>query len=226
MSFFKDTPLASTHNVKLSIASPELLDLVTALLRHWDIEPCLPDQEALEVQFSSGDTQLTLQPSDGPPENLPLPFKLEELWLTLQAHLFDPPRQHFRIPLRMRGTLCQGDMRDEFISVSLSDAGMRFEFFRELARDEDVTLEISLNGEPLVLEARVIYCVPTRNSGSMIIGVVYGLHQEPLKERMRAYLVETTLRLIRDQMDPQHYLSALGHLELCDASRLRLEGKQ
>jgi len=223
MSFFKDTPLASSHSVKISVAIPELHDLITALLRHWDIEPCLPGREALELQVANGGSQLFLNPCDGPQETLALPFKLEELWLTLQAHLFDPPREHFRIPVRLRGTLRQGEMCDDFLSVSLSDAGMRFEFFRELARDEEVTLELPLNEGLLVIDGRVIYCVPTRNSGSMIIGVVYKLHQEPLKEQVRAYLVETTLRQVRDQMDHQSYYSALTHLALSDASRRRLE---
>jgi len=226
MSFFKDSPLASAHTVRLKIAIPELHDLIAVLLRHWDIAPCLPGNEALEIRAAAEATQLDLVPSDGPAEALPLPFRLETLWLALQVHLFDPPREHFRVPLRIRGTLCQGSERQEFLSVSLSDAGMRFEFYRELIRDEEITLELLLDEEPLVIEGRVIYCVPPRSSGSMIIGVVYNLHQEKVKERLRDYLIEASLRQIRYQMNQQSFYSALSYLELPAASRARLRAEQ
>lgn len=223
MTFFKNSPLASNRTVTLSISIPELHDLIKALLRHWDIEPCLPGQEMLELQASAGDTHLSLLPRNDAPETLTLPFKLESLWLALQTHLFDPPRQHFRMPLRLRGTLRHKGAHDEFVSVSLSDAGIRFEFFRELVRDEEITLEIPIGKTPLKIEGRVIYCVPTRNSGSMIVGVVYSLHQEQIKERIRSHLVKAALQQIGGQMERQSYLSALSYLDLSEELKTELK---
>lgn len=222
MAFFKDTPQAPSRTVRLNIVPPALHDLLTVLMRHWGIEPLLPGHDILELQADADSEQLTLVPSGGDAEQLALPVKLEELWQALQDHLFDPPRQHYRVPLRLRGALYQGAEQDEFLSISLSDAGIRIEFLRELVREEEVRVELPLDDTRVEICGKVIYCVPTRASGSMIIGLIFTNRQEGLRERLREFLIETTLRQARQQMAHHTFQDALAYLELSPESRTRL----
>ena len=149
-------------------------------------------------------------------------MNVEGLWLSLQKHLFEPPREHYRIPLRVRGMLYQQQQGEDFISLSLSDAGLRFEFTRELVRNETVRLDIPLGGENITVDGKVIYCVPTRKSNRMVIGVVFDYRQKEVREVLRGFLVESTLLQVRRNMDGSRFAKALDFFDLDDFSRTRL----
>ena len=222
MSFYRDTQPKQAYNVITRIDVPELEELVNTLLTQWGIVFQAGSDNDLQIDFESDSHEMVLRLQEKESERIPVPLNLESLWLCLQRHLFDPPREHYRIPLRVRGTLHHVQQREDFLSLSLSDAGLRFEFPRELIRNESVRIELPLGAEKLDIEGKVIYCVPTRSSNRMIIGVVFDHHQGEIREILRSYLVEKTLLQTRNKLEAARFEKALEYLSLHDLSRNRL----
>jgi len=221
--FYKETQQIPCYAVKVDCAVPALRLLLEKMLSQWGISPKLPQDKTLQVQASPEKQSLCLTPPGGPKETLPFPIRTEELWLALQPHLYDPPRQHFRVPMRIRGRLQQTETPEPFLSVSLSDAGVRCEFSRELPRDSKVTLVIPLGAKSVTLLGKVIYSVPTRASDSVITGIVFTPHQEETRTLLREFLVEQTLRHVAQQINREPFLEALAYFALPDYIRTRLQ---
>jgi len=220
--FSEPTPLPR-RSLTLRVEDPALHDFLTALLRHWRVDPRPGGERGLELRLAPGEDRLVFALDGEEIEQLALPAPLEEVWLALQRQLFNPPRRHYRIPLRLRAQLHQRGEGEPFLSVSLSDAGIRFEFYRELVRDEEVEIVLPLPEGPLRLVGKVIYCIPTRASGKMIVGVMFLGMDHATAERLRTFLATSTLQMVRPQLERAAFHRALAFLDLPAALRAEFD---
>jgi len=215
MSFFRKAPPSPLRAVTLDIADPALHDLVAVLLHQWGVEPFPSRRETLRILAAADSSGLTLRPSGQDEEHLPFPTPLEALWLTLQRHLFDLPRLHFRTAVNLQGSLktTAGDAGD-LHTLSLSDEGVRFACYLKLERGMEVSVAFPLDAVGVCLKGKVIYCVETRGSGRMITGVAFHAGDPQERQRLRSFLVAETLLRARSDMDRERFDTALNYLDL------------
>jgi Tfp pilus assembly protein PilZ len=148
---------------------------------------------------------------------LPLPLSLEELWSTLESRFHKPPRSHIRINLQTpAAVLARGEMADVQI-ISLSDLGARVDFCRELALGEELTLHLSIAGQPLTLPGRVIYVVPCgdlEESEKTQVGLIFDRLSQAIRDSLREHIIRTYLERVRNEMTGSIFREGLSHFNV------------
>jgi hypothetical protein len=212
---------------------PVLARLLALLLREWGHE--LPEEEAaaelhiLQEGCNPDDAAkksiwLTTASYQGP-NRIALPLLLEELWRAVEERLHTNPRQHMRLETTLPAQLRAGT---ECIAVSvnsLSDYGARLGAERELARADEVQLQLDLAGQLLAVRGRIIYCMPKGDldgAAGYDIGLTYIAPPGMQRRMLRDYIIDSYLQRVRTAFTPAEFAAALSFLQLSPWVRANL----
>jgi hypothetical protein len=148
----------------------------------------LPDHDVQVVWL----TPMPLEKGDF----LTIPISLSELYLLLEAHFFPTPRRNIRVvteisvDLKIESEWLEGQL------VSLSDRGGRLTCAKEFPRGTELTLEVKLDGEPLMIPSEVLYCIPPGDSPSWLqpkIGVLFKPTNGEMFELLKRFIEKTSI---------------------------------
>jgi hypothetical protein len=223
MPLFPQQPKNPSNSVSLELDDPNQRTLLENLLQQWGITVAPgPQEKLMNLRTDASGSGLCFDIAGRTCERLALPIRVEDLWQNLEEYLFEPPRRHYRIYIGLRGILNMDDVRDEFHTVSLSDAGMRFEFHRELIRDEKLNVELPFTNFTVSLNCKVIYCFPNHRGEGMVVGVAFDSDQHNHQVQLRDFLVKTSLARARQHLQKGVLQEGLALFDLPDATRTEL----
>jgi len=211
---------------KIAIATccDAFTDFLKVLLRHWSFEICdvgrpdvllLAEEGCAEPAEGQRAVWLSRSKYQGT-DRLSLPLSVENFWQVLEHLYHNPPRMHIRLDVELVASVV---VDDETVSVklsSLSDMGCRFSYYREMVRDQHVFLSLSLDGEEMVIDSRVIYAhhLSAAVDNNVRIGLLFRGIQKDQRDKLRAYLVLQFLEKVQKEMAPETFRKALEYLDL------------
>ena len=221
-------------NKKVAIATccDDFSEFLSQLLVSWGFEIC--DRTAPEVLLLAEEG--CAEPAVGQPvvwltrsryqgtNRLSLPLEIESFWQILEHWYHRPPRMHIRMAVDLEATAM---VDTETVTVrlsSLSDMGCRFSYYRELVRDQQVWLTLSLADEAFRIDSRVIYShhISAVTDDNIRVGLLFrGITMEQ-RDRLRSCLILQYLQKVEQEMDSARFRNALAKLDLREFVRNRL----
>jgi len=218
--------------VAIATCCDDFGELLKHLLVSWGFEIC--DSSTPEVLLLAEDG--CAEPADGQPvvwltrsryqgtDRLSLPFQIESFWQVLEHRYHRPPRMHIRMAVDLEATVM---VDAETVTVrlsSLSDMGCRFSYYRELVRDQQAWLSLSLAGEEFRIDSSVIYShyLTAASDNEIRVGLLFrGITREQ-RDHLRSCLILQYLQKIGQEMDPARFRKALVNLDMGEFVRNRL----
>ncbi|PLX72328.1 MAG: hypothetical protein C0615_12220 [Desulfuromonas sp.] len=214
-----------TKKIAIVSSSDELNEFLRHLLTHWKFELHRPDHP--EVLLLAEEGQATPLPGQRAiwmtrsryqgADRLNVPITFEALWQKLEHRFHRPPRTHIRMNVEMSALVTVNDSTVSARLRSLSDMGCRFSYHRELVRDQSVVISLTLDGEEMRIDSRVIYAVPGREeAGAFTVGLLFRGIDKKQRDRLRSFLIWRYLEKVRAKMDGYRFRTALGYFDLPD----------
>lgn len=160
-------------------------------------------------------------------EGLFFPLALEDLWATVESHFHPLPRSHLRLRLLLPVKALRGRGTGTAWLTSLSDAGARLLYPRELVRGEKLKVGFDLSGASFCLEGEVIYvlnCGDPENSQEVEAGIVFSAARQDERRQIREFIVRTYLEQVRSRLQPSRFAEGLASFDLADDVRRELAG--
>lgn len=211
---------------KIAIATccDAFTDFLKSLLRHWSFEICdagrpdvllLAEEGCAEPAEGQRAVWLTRSKYEGT-DRLSLPLSVENFWQFLEHRYHKPPRMHIRMDVELAASVV---VDDETVSVtlsSLSSMGCRFSYYREMVRDQQVFLSLSLDGEALTIDSRVIYAhhLSAAADNNVRVGLLFRGIKKDLRDKLRAFLIQQFMEKVQEEMAPEHFRKALEYFDL------------
>ena len=153
-----------------------------------------------------------------------LPINVELLWQVLEQHFHNPPRMYMRkaVNLLARVSL-RGEWHETRLS-SLSNMGTRFSSDRELVKQEQVIIELTIGGVLRRYHGQVIFSMATGPTDVPVFqsGVVFQKQGDALTDDLRCYLTRQFLEAVRDEMDLPIFQAGLAFFDLAPEVRRTL----
>ena len=205
-------PTSAAKTVFLDLPQASLHKVLRSLLRQWHFDLTESStKEGLHLTAPSPH-QLTLHGPAGLLTSLPFPLRIEELWRAVEGPFYPFPRAHIRLNLEQALLLHLRGQYEETSLSSLSDRGMRFFCKRELVPEEELEVEMELEGEVLRLKGTVIYAQSRTDCWET--GVVFQ-HITPAERlRVRNFIVRTLLTRARSEVGEDSFHEASGFFYL------------
>lgn len=229
---YRQPPLQQQRAVTVVTAGQPLARFLGALLSRWRCVlapapapgtlvlleegcPLPPGADALYLRRSPG----------GDENNLQLPLSLTALWSALERRFHSPPRRYLRkaVSLPVVAEYRQGRF-DAHLS-SLSEMGARILFPRELVRDEEVALGLTLTGRRWRLPGKVIYTLPkgdVSQEPATEVGVIFSPSQTEACKAIRAFVLQAYLKEVQQELGDETFRAALADIDLAELSGARL----
>ncbi|PLY02171.1 MAG: hypothetical protein C0623_04070 [Desulfuromonas sp.] len=230
----KDITTRSLNKKKIAVTTcePSLDELLKALLQLWQFEVHDPAEASALLLAESGCAEpvagqdvIWLNTDSGGAElGFSLPLEPEAFWQALEQRFHRPPRKHIRLDVDLPALISARDEKKEAVLTSLSDMGCRFSYHRELAPNESVSFEFSLEGELLTFDSRIIYAMAysdTSDSPFRAGALFSGINAEQ-RARISDYLIGCYLELVRGEMPAEIFNEGLRFLELSEKVRVKL----
>ena len=157
-------------------------------------------------------------------DRLDLPVKIEPLWQALEQHFHYPPRMHMRLAVDLPARVSlRGEWHKTRLS-NLSDMGARFSSDRELVKQEQVIIELTIGGVLRRYHGQVIFSMATGPTDTPVFqsGVVFHKQGDALTDDLRCYLNRQFLEAVRDEMDLPIFRAGLAFFDLAPEVRRTL----
>jgi len=151
-----------------------------------------------------------------------LPVSLESLWQAVEQKFHHPPRMHLRMVAELKARVF---LRGEWFKTtlcSLSDMGARFTADREVVKQEEVSIEFSIDDDVLKYNAQIIFSVPKADSGLFQSGILFSGQNSQSRAELRSVLIHRYLKAVRDGMDRRAFQDGLAFLDLPAEVRRKL----
>ncbi|AMV71198.1 hypothetical protein JCM30471_30380 [Desulfuromonas carbonis] len=226
-------PAGKNRQLAVAVRDPALQAILGALLEEWLYAVVPRAEEATLVLLEEGlafsasgveVVRLARFPSSGR-DRIALPIVVEELWAALEPRFHRPPRAHIRIDLDRPAVVSVRGEREATRIVSLSDLGTRFSLTRELVNDEQLQLDVELDGRTWHLEGRVIYVIPRGDldgSGAFDIGMLFIHPAIETRGELRNLVVRRYLERVARRLPSELFYAGLAHFALPSATRKAL----
>lgn len=146
------------------------------------------------------------------PLELSAPINMPELWSRVESRFHATPRRHIRLRCELPADLSFAGMRIESRFISISDAGGRLTFPRELIRGESGRVRFTLGGDYFDTPCEVIYVLPKREwekSPGTEIGVVFRWPDPQDLRRTRQLIVRHYLESVAARLSAEDYRAGL-----------------
>ncbi len=200
----------------LRLPHGSLRRMMRSLLQQWNFSVSdAPGENCLELcaspQPGPGDPLTVTSPATRV-TSLHFPLKIDQLWTAVESPFHSFPRAHIRLPieaplrLALRGSLIQTR------TCSLSDRGMRFLATRELVRDEELEVELDLEGKIFRLHGTVIYGILQDNRWEA--GIVFSQISAEKRQQLRNFIVGKLFSAIRTEVGEDCFLHGRGFFDL------------
>ena len=210
--------------VAVCTASDALTQVLESLLMKWGFTICNPQDPAVLLLAEEGSCEPThaqevvwLSPLHVLEQGrFALPVSIESLWQTLEQHFHFPPRMHMRkaVDLPARVSM-RGECYDTRLS-SLSDMGARFSSDRELVKQEQVIIELTVSEVLLQFHGQIIFSMAAGPNDEQRFqsGVVFHKQINTCRDDLRYYLIRQYLEAVREGMDLQVFQAGLSFFNL------------
>lgn len=218
--------------VAVQTDSAAFTQVLERLLKNWGFTLGRTDDPSALLLFkegcgepSSGQESVCLSFSHRSEENrLGLPVKVEDLWRVLEQYFHSSPRMHMRKKVDLPARVSfRGEWHDTHLS-SLSDMGTRFSSDCELVKQEQVIIEIVLDGASQQYQGQVIFSM-AEGAGEVSqfqSGVIFCKQDDAVRDELRCHLIRQYLSEVRDGMDLQMFQAGLAYFDLAPEVRRRL----
>ncbi|MBE0502015.1 MAG: PilZ domain-containing protein, partial [Desulfuromonadales bacterium] len=151
-----------------------------------------------------------------------LPVALESLWQTVEQKFHHPPRKHLRMVAELKARIFLRGEWFETTLFSLSDMGARITTDREVVKQEDVSIEFSIDDDVLKYNAQIIFSVPKADSAQFQSGILFSGQNIQSRAELRSILIRRYLKAIRERMDRRAFQDGLAFLDLPPEVRRKL----
>lgn len=216
--------------IMIATGCEALTEFLTILAGHWKFEICeIPAADVLLLAEEG-----CAKPIDGQmviwltrskyqgTDRLSLPLEIENFWQTLELRFHRPPRKHIRMEVDMVASVSIDDETVSATLSSLSDMGCRFLYHRELVRDQQAFITLSVDGQDLRIDSRVIYAMPQPSSSKVRVGLIFRGIEKGQRDSLRAYLIGRYLEKVKNEMVGERFLQALENFSLPEVVRQKL----
>ncbi len=181
----------SPREIEIAVSPPVFREMMAELLTEWRYE--IGGAASAGVLENRGHTELRFRSHRNAQISvLPLPLDLQTFWRLLEEEFHTPPRRYFRRSLILPILLDLGYEISEQAIKSLSELGARFDYSRELVKDQRVLLEAEVASRSINLEGRVIYAVPrkeVKGSIQMETGIVFDRLEQATRDLLRDFVL-------------------------------------